>query len=340
MLKTLLAAGVATTLGMQAAAAADRTLVISVYGFAQDKFDEILYQPFEERCGCDLVVETGNSVERLTKLEARKDDPEVDMAVMSDVDALAAARKDLIAPIDVSRLSNHGKLYDFARNPLGDNLAVGYTFYATSIVYRPDKVTIGSWDDLFSDELAGRVAFPNISTTQGPIALYMVGKAMGDADPTLKAPIARVAEHKDDFVTFYERSSQLIQLLQQDEIWAAPTGRYSWSGIAKLDVPMAWATPKEGQTGGMNVMVLVKGAKNADLAHEFMDFWLSTEIQTALAEALVDSPANAEVTLPDDVAENLTYGAETAKVLDLMPAGVILDHREQWLAEWNQAVAR
>ena len=76
------------------------------------------------------------------------------------------------------------------------------------------------------------------------------------------------------------------------------------------------------------------------LALEFMDFWLSTDIQTALAENLVDSPANKEVVVSDDVADNLTYGAETVENLHLIPSEVALDNREKWLAQWNNKVGQ
>ncbi|WP_299815730.1 PotD/PotF family extracellular solute-binding protein [uncultured Roseibium sp.] len=340
MLRRTLAAGVALCAFTAPSLAADDKLVISVYGFAQDAFKEIVYDPFEKICGCELVVETGNSVERLAKLEARKDDPEIDMAVMSTHDALSAARKGITQSIDVSKLSNFDKLYDIAKDPLGDHLGIGYTFYATSIAYRADKVKIESWSDLFQDDLKGRVAFPNVTTNQGPPALYMLGKAMGDDAPSLSAPIAEVGANKDDILTFYVRSSQVAQLMQQEEILAAPIGRFAWGAYPKMDMNIAWATPKEGQTGGMNVMILTKGAKNEDLAYQFMDYWLSTEIQTKLAEALVDSPANAEVKVSDEVAANLTYGEETVKNLHLLPPAVILDNRETWLAEWNDKVGQ
>ena len=55
-LMTMLAAtGLATALLAGAAAAQDKKVVISVYGFAQDEFKEILYDPFEKICGCDRV---------------------------------------------------------------------------------------------------------------------------------------------------------------------------------------------------------------------------------------------------------------------------------------------
>src|ERR1700678_1219843 len=109
--------------------AENRTLTISVYGFAQEAYKKLVYDPFEAKCGCKLVVETGNSVERLAKMEANKANPVIDMAVVSMADGLDAAQRGLIDKIDVSRLGNFAKLYDIAKDPNGDDMSVGYTFY-------------------------------------------------------------------------------------------------------------------------------------------------------------------------------------------------------------------
>ena len=337
MMKITLMAGAAALVLASGAQAADKTLTISVYSFSQDEFKELVYTPFEAICDCTIVVETGNSIERLAKIEANKDAPVIDMAVLSTHDALGAARKGLLQPIDVSALSNYGKLYDIAKDPLGDNMGVGYTFYATSIVYRSDKVSVESWADLLSPDLAGNVALPDITTNQGPPSLHMLGKAMGT---DIAGAMDAVGEKAEDIVTFYVRSSQLAQLMQQEEIWAAPVGRFAWGRFKDNGLPMAWATPAEGQTGGMNVMVMTANNGNEELALQFMDFWLSTEIQSALANALVDSPANAEVKVSDEIAANLTYGADTVSQLDLLAPATILDSRESWLEQWNSKVVQ
>ena len=340
MKKILFASGTALMLTMGAAQAQDKTLTNSVYAFAQDEFKELVYTPFEEKCGCKLVVETGNSVERLAKMEANKANPVVDLAIVSMADALSATRKDLTQKIDAAKVPNIEKLYDIAKDPNGDGMSVGVNFYATSIVYRTDKMKIDSWADLLKDDVVDHVAFPNVTTNQGPPALYMLGKAIGKDTPDLKGAIEALGEKKDEIVTFYVKSSQLVQLMQQEEIWAAPIGRFSWAPFTKLDLPLAWATPKEGQTGGMNVLILPKDGKNEDLALQFMDFWLSTDVQKALAEKLVDSPTNKEVKVSDDVANNITYGEETAKSLQLIPSAVALDNRDAWLSEWNAKVGQ
>jgi putative spermidine/putrescine transport system substrate-binding protein len=315
-------------------------LTISTYSFAQDAYKEALYDPFEAICDCNLVIETGNRVERMSKIEANAADPVIDMAVISSHDALALARKDLLAQLDISQLSSHALLYPAAQDPIGDNMAVGYTFYASSIVYRTDLVEINSWADLLGEDLAGNVSLPNITGTQGPLTLMMLNKAAGNEGTDYTGVISDIGVHADDIVTFYSRSSELAQLMNQEEVIAAPVGRFAWSRFKSSPLPFAWAEPEEGQAGGMNVMIMTKGNGNEELAYEFMDYWLSTEVQTRVAEALIDSPANASVVVSDEVADNLTYGADLINSLNILAPSDIIDNRESWVEQWNTEVIR
>ena len=90
----------------------------------------------------------------------------------------------------------------------------------------------------------------------------------------------------------------------------------------------------------MNVMIMTKGNGNEELAHQFMDYWLSTESQTRIAEALIDSPANSEVVVSEEVADNLTYGAELINSLNIISPADIIDNREAWVEQWNAEVIR
>lgn len=339
MKKTLSLSALCCALAVPAIAQ-DKTLTISTYSFAQDAYKEALYDPFEAICDCKLVIETGNSVERMSKIEANAKDPVIDMAVISSHDALALARKDLLAQLDVAKLSNYDLLYEAAQDPLGDHMAVGYTFYASSIVYRTDLVEINSWADLLDEKLAGNVSLPNITGTQGPLTLMMLAKANGETGTDYKGVISDIGAHADDIVTFYSRSSELAQLMNQEEVIAAPVGRFAWSRFKSSPLPFAWAEPAEGQAGGMNVMIMTKGNGNEDLAYQFMDFWLSTEVQTRIAEALIDSPANADVVVSDEIADNLTYGADLINSLNILSPAEIIDNREAWVEQWNTEVIR
>lgn len=337
-MKRILALGTALALMAGAASAADKKLTISVYSFGTDAMTEAVFDPFEKVCGCEVVVETGRSVERMAKIEANASNPIIDVAVMSSHDALALARKGLLQPLDISKIPSHADLYESAKDPIGDNFAIGYGFYATSIVYRSDLVEIDSWADLLSDKLKGRVALPNITGTQGPLTLHMLGEAMGGDDIKFTKTIDAVGAHAKDIVTFYGRSSALVQLMLQEEVIAAPIGRFAWSRFSGAKLPFKWAEPKEGQTGGMNVMLMTKGNGNEELAYQFMDYWLSTEVQTRVAEMKLDSPANAKVVVSDEIAESLTYGADLINSLKMLDPAAIIDNRDAWLKRWNEKV--
>ncbi len=339
MKRTLVAVSAALLFASTAVVAKDK-LTISVYSFAQDAYKKALYEPFEEICNCDLVIETGNSVERMAKIEANAANPVIDMAVISSHDALALSRKGLLQTLDTSKLSSFDDLYEAAKNPLGDNTAVGYTFYASSIVYRSDLVDIKSWADLLKPEVAGRVALPNITGTQGPLTLHMLSKALGHEGIEFSATIDAIGEKADDIVTFYSRSSELAQLMQQEEVIAAPVGRFAWSRFSGSDLPFKWAEPAEGQTGGMNVMLMTKGNGNEELAYKFMDYWLSAEVQTRVAMAKIDSPANMKVEVPEDIADSLTYGAELINSLNMISPADIIDNRDGWVEQWNNKVIK
>lgn len=337
-MKQFLAIGAILGLITGAASAQENTLTISVYSFGTDAMTAAVFDPFEEVCGCNVVVETGRSVERMAKIEANAANPVIDVAVMSTQDALALARKGLLQSLDVSKIPSYGDLYESAKDPIGDNMAIGYGFYATSIVYRSDLVEINSWADLLSDELKGRVALPNITGTQGPLTLYMLGQALGYDDITFSETIDAVGADADNIVTFYNRSSELAQLMLQEEVIAAPVGRFAWSRFSGADLPFKWAEPKEGQTGGMNVMLMTKGNGNEELAYQFMDYWLSTKVQTRVAELKLDSPANAKVVVSDEIAQSLTYGADLINSLKMLDPAAIIDNRDAWLERWNEKV--
>ncbi|MFT4012232.1 MAG: ABC transporter substrate-binding protein [Paracoccus sp. (in: a-proteobacteria)] len=335
----------ASLLALAASAASvqaqEKSLTISVYGVSQDTYKEALYAPFEQKCGCKLVIEMGNSSERLAKLEANAAKPVVDVIAFSDANALEAADRGLIQPLDPAALASLPDLYDFARDPVGGNMAVGYTFYGTSIVYDSEVIDgVESWLDLLGDKLKGQVALPNVSTTQGPLTLYMIETALGSDDPNFGKAIDLVAEHRDDIVTFYEKGGQIPQLMQQGEIAASVIGRFGWANLAKTVPGARWASPKEGQAGGMNVLSVVKGTKDAALAQQFIDYWISTEVQQKLAEAQVDSPVNQKVQVAADVAEGLTYGPEMAASIRFLPARDMLQNRDAWLNAWNAKVAQ
>ena len=64
------------------------------------------------------------------------------------------------------------------------------------------------------------MALPNITGTQGPLTLFMLSKALGHQGYGFEETIDSIGAQADDIVTFYVRSSQLAQLMNQKEVIA------------------------------------------------------------------------------------------------------------------------
>ncbi|MDB5045158.1 MAG: transporter, periplasmic spermidine putrescine-binding protein PotD [Deinococcus sp.] len=327
-------------LSLAAAHAQKATLVVSGFGIAQDKIDKNITRPFEAKCNCNVVFEVGNNADRLAKLGARRANPNIDVVLLADYLAKQASSQGLLEQLDPALLTNYNKLYDFARDPLKDGTSVAFTVYSVGIVYRTDKITkpITSWKDLWRPELAGKVALPNITTTQGPPTVWLVNKAYGGKDSNVSPAFNQLGKLK--VLTYYNQSSQLTSLFAQDEIWAAPVGRFAWGSLLNTKKPLAWARLSDGQAGLVNVASIVKGSKNSAPAHQFIDFMLSTPVQRAQALDLVDSPANKQVKLPAAVAAQLTVGINQVAGLRFMDTAYVLANRDNWIQRWNREVVR
>ncbi len=331
-------------LGFSIFSLASNVVYISTWGFNLDLLNKNIYKPFEEKYGVKIVPELGNNSVRLSKLIERKDNPVIDVVHFADYYAALAKKEGLLQPIDVSRLSNYNELYDFAKDPIGGNYGVAYAVFNFSIVYRTDKVKepIKSWKDLWREDLRGHIALPTITITQGPAFMMMMNRVWGgsDKDPSLSVAFEKVAELKEGVVTFYRRSSELINLFKMGEVWAAPVARFAWGRLLATGLPLKWVDPEEGSIGFLSVVSIVKGAKNIENAYKYIDFLLDKEVQYKEAMDLVDSPVNKNVKVPKKIAEKLTYGEDVIKKLVFYDVNFIVKHRDEWIKKWNEMIAQ
>jgi len=318
-----------------------QTLTISMWGYNMDLLVKNVLKPFEDKYGVKIVTETGNNSDRFTKLAARKDNPIVDVAYFAGTWAYEAMKQGLIQPYDPSKIKNLANIIEPAKDPLGGRYAVGYTIQHLGIFYRTDKVApIRSWKDLSRAELKGFLSIPGITTTYGPSIVYMLSKAWsGDFDNT-EVGWKKIAELAPSLVTAYNNSSELNALIIQEEVYAAPYTSFSWGNIMASGLPVAQVIPEEGLVGSFSVASVVKGTKNEELAHLFIDHLLSYEVQLAEAMDLVDSPVHTGVKLPPEIAEKLTYGDELISKLHFFDEGKTAAMQADWIARWNKIFSK
>ena len=328
--------------GEAASDAAPTELVVSTWGFNQDLIDKNLTRPFEEANNVKIVYETGNNAERLTKLAARGDSPQVDVVHFAGPFTFEASQQGLLQPIDPSMLSNYDQLYDWAQDPLGNGEGVSYAISAYPLIYRTDKVDppITTWADLFREDLKGYVTVPDLATTNGPATIVMLAEAFGGDIDNTEPAWERLPELADQLVTVYNRSSELVALVQQEEVWVAPYSSFSIGNLLDTGLPLEMVIPSEGLPAAASVVSIVAGSEKSDLAHKYIDFLISQQVQSAMAEDLVDSPTNKEVVVSDAVAPLLTYGDKMMNSLIFLDQAKLNEYQDAWLERWNEVMAQ
>ena len=81
-------------------------------------------------------------MEHPSRVAADREEPAIDIVVLSTDDMHGSARKGLLQPIDESKHANRAKLADIPEDPLSEHPGTGCSLHATSIVYRSDKADL------------------------------------------------------------------------------------------------------------------------------------------------------------------------------------------------------
>jgi len=315
-------------------------LVISTWGYSEDLLWENVFTPFEEANNVKIVLETGNNSERLTKLKSNPDS-NIDIMYLAEAFAQDGIEAGLFEEIDYSKVENSAKIDAKAKYLVDAGYGPAYTLNRAAIAYNPNKVgfEIKSWNDLWNPDLKGKVSIPEITTTFGPATMYIASnyKGVDIASDKGEAAFKALEALKPNLVKTYTKSSDLANMFASDEIAVAITADFAYGRIKSGAPEVVFVDPEEGAYVNFNTINVVKASKNKELALKFIDYALSTEVQTRTAKALGESPINAEVQLTEEEAASLTYGEVVGK-------SNTVDHKfgnsvkMQWIDNWNRTL--
>nr|WP_245430313.1 ABC transporter substrate-binding protein [Rhizobium tropici] len=326
-----------TAAAVNPALAQSKTLTISWWGYNGEKMKANIIEPFKKICGCDVVFETGNNADRLNKLKLRGGKG-VDVIYLTDSYSQLGIQQGLFQEVDRSKLPNLADLYDIAKAPQG-NYGPAYTIGRIGIVDDTAKVNppITSWNDLWRDDLKGAISLPGITTTGGPLTVLQAGKHAG-ADPYADADKAfeAIEALKPNVVKNYNTGSELVNLISTGEAKVAITQDFVLSSLRSAVPTMAWADLKEGDIAVLNTVNIPKGSENVELAHQFINFILSKDVQQAEAEQGVDAPVSTKVVLSPEKAKLWTYGAEMIAKLNRIDYQKLIEAQSDWVDRWNE----
>ena len=315
-----------------------KQLVVSTWGLNQDQYMKNVIEPFEKANNVKIVVETGNNDERLAKLKNNPNST-VDVMYLAESYSQQAIDDGLFAKIDYSKVPNAKKVLPVAQKFVDAGYGPAYTLNRAAIVYNPKKVNgkITSWKDLWSADLKGKIAIPDITTTFGPSMVFAAGiNAGSDVKSDNGAAAFKALEAlKPNVVKTYTKSSDLVNMFSTGEITAAVSADFVVASIKKAMPDAVYVDPKEGAFLNFNTINITKNSKNKELATKFIDYVLSAEVESKTAPLVGDSPINVDVKLSEKDAASLSYG-ESVNKANALDYSLINKQLKPWIDQWNR----
>lgn len=317
-------------------------LVISTWGFGEDLLWEHVFTPFEEEFGVNIVLETGNNADRLQRVIMRGG-TEVDIIYLAESYAIQGIEQGIFAEVDRNLIPNLSEIYDIASAPHGESFGPAYTLTSYGIVYDSNAVDepVTSWADLWDERFENNLSIPEFDTTSGPAILFEAANLAGvDAREDLDAAFEMLQGLKPNIVSTYPRSSELANMFAQGEVIIGPTQSFAFDQIAAAVEGARWVYPEEGGYVNFNTVNIINNSDNKELAHQFINFLLSEEIQQNFSESGLDSPVNRNVELTEEQVEELgvVYGLELIESLKTMDWEWINENKQELIRRWDREI--
>lgn len=318
----------------------EKTLVLAAYGGSyEEKIKEVLIPKFEKEHGVKVQYITGSSVDTLSKLQAQKADPQIDVAFLDDGPQSQAKSFGLLEKLDEEVVTNLNNIHEIAKDK--DNIGVGFGIISTGLAYNKDFFEengwdpLTSWNDLEDPKFKGKIVLPSISNTYGVHMLLMTAIANGGSADNIDPGFEKLKEIGGNAITF-DQTADVSNYFLQGQAVASVWGSSRVFTLQEKGFPIEYVMPEEGTPALIATVSVVKDAPNSELAQEFVNFILSEEAQILFAESLFDGPVNKNVKIEGDLADKVIYGEDEISKLVKVDWEIVNEKR----AEWTERAAK
>ncbi len=284
------------------------------------------------------VVESFDNA-RFTQMQANRNQPNLHVAVFTDVLLPLIARSGLISAMSPASIPNLKDIDPRVKLPVGLH-AVPATYGSWGIAYNAKyvKKPITSWADLLRDDLKGHVSAPNITYNSSVYTLDALASLKGGG---LRAPDAGMeALHmiRKSGPGLWDQESIAVGWLKTGEIWATPY--FSGNVLAMQRDPdladLRFCVPSEGAYSLPMSVTRVVNPSAGDEPEKFINHLLSVEAQEAWTRIGGGRPINSKAKVPADVAAMVP----TADKLRTLDWNYFAEQRTAIVDKWNKVVNR
>ncbi len=313
------------------------TLIVPTLGGVWEKFWRDKVAPaFSAKTGAAVTLDVGNGRVFGANLRAAgAKTPPYSIIMTNEVFAQGLRKEGFFEKLDLSKIPNYAKTYPIARS--SDDYGVVAMYSPIGLGYRTDMVKTPpkGWRDLWENpEFKGRIGLYNFANSAGKMELLLASKLFGkdqyDVDAGFKALAALGQVVQVDF--------NLSTALAAGEITVAP---FDFAEIARLKaqgLPVDYVVPQEGVLAFDQTLNILANGPEKELAYAYADFILSAEMQDLLMREFYVSPANADVTVPEDLRYQVPISGDQMATILQCDWGFVNEHQGALSERWTSTV--
>lgn len=313
---------------------------LTVFTWA-DYLSDAAKEGFEKAHNCKVVIDTFDSNEAmLAKLESGASG--YDILVPSSYAVQALKRKDMLLPLDHAKLPNLKNIdADYLTKALDSKMAmsVPYMMAPTCLAYLASKVKdpVESWSILDRTDLKGRITLLDDMREVLGAALKSLGHPLNSTDPAQLAAARDVAIRWKANIAKFE-NEQYKTGIASGEFHLVHGYAGDLIQASEENEDMRIFIPKEGTSFPCDDLCIPKGAKEADLAHAFINYLSDAEVSAENMEWIgYRAPNSAAYShLSEDFRGSAVLFPPAELFAKCEPIGDLADNLPLWTAEWDK----
>ena len=109
-------------------------------------------------------------------------------------------------------------------------------------------------------------------------------------------------------------------------------------GLMESGLNMVWVDAAEGSFAAPATINVVKGCQNPELAQLFVEYMISDEVQSRVAETMNEAPVNKNATMPEELKTYLAFGEDAMSALKQFDETYIASAKDGWIDTFQRTV--
>lgn len=295
------AAALAGVAGMSTAVRAQQQrelVIVSFAGQLQEPHQWLARRMEAQHPGLRIRLVPSESQDIVASIRAAQGFSPFDTMANGEPPHLIAQSEGYIQRVQPQRLSNYGNLVpEFVAKSGGFGVPASYSLIGIAYNERLVRTPPRAWTDLWAPEHRGKVGIPRAASNLGLGVLAIVAKVFGGAEDNLDPGWTKLQELRP---LVGRTPTQLLQMLEREEITIAPIWNNDAAGAAARGLPIKFAQPDPGPVALISFVSEITRTRHQDLVYEWMNGIISTEYQQRAANApYFFGPTVRGVTIPE-----------------------------------------